>query len=90
MQGSGSLSPHGVLKTNGFSIFRQIEPFGFKNAAPSSNSPWRNEMNAASQKLLYLSLYLPWRDFDSTGILNNISQMEKQSDMMHLEFRYDF
>ena len=47
-------------------------------------------MNAASQKLLYLSLYLPWRDFDSTGILNNISQMEKQSDMMHLEFRYDF
>ena len=50
LQGSESLSPHGVLKTNGFSIFRQIEPFGFKNA------PWRNEMNAAASQKLSLSL----------------------------------
>ena len=42
LQGSGSLSPHGVLKTNGFSIFRQIEPFGFKNCGSLKHSNVEN------------------------------------------------
>ena len=62
----------------------KLNPLALKTLLLSPS--WRNEMNAASQKL---SLSLPPLERRTSLQEFSTTQMEKQSNMMHLEF-HDF